>query len=345
MTVYYCIAEWDENYEVDKDNRTWKPGRPFRQGPLEYVRVKARGRDWSRSSMALSDIAGEKMYAAVGVFQKLAEIVAKSVRPLREGGIIRDRKGEPATVEAIAWMLRMQAQTLRELFSYLAHPEVGWLEQVDSEQGQETSGVYQLPKEQWDRIVRQADAEAEPQESAKSAEICEEPRESAKPAETCQEPPESARPAEIGYKTRQVKPTQRQNRTMACVSEAKSLGQLATHLLPKPDTSRFPPEKHDSSRLEFLYEIRTTLGVQDHDGVRSLSNLEQWLYENVASGRDGPDLWARVQAMAKQCTYGKKPVAVFLARVGRELGYVPPSRRPEQARVLAPHDVAEREIR
>jgi hypothetical protein len=348
MSVYYCIVDWDENYEVDKDGRVWTPGKAFRQGPLEYLRVPAR-RDWNVRMMELAEKVQGMVWFYVGAFEKLCGIVACEERPRRERGVIRNSRGKSASLEDIARMLRVKPHEAQQLVTVLSEPEIHWLEAVDDGQGEQEyvgNGVYCLPQEEWDRISKHAADGQEQLVSPATPEILQEPRDVAEPADSASSP-KAANIAEFGENhphnmTRQVMSEQKENKTSYRAPGAQSLGQLTAHLLPKADTSRFPLEGFDTSRLAFLCEIRTILGVQDHDGVRSLSNFEQWVYENVASGRDGPDLRARVRAMAKQCTYGKKPVAVFMARVGRELGYVPPSRRPDRLTDKSPRQAAER---
>jgi len=84
--VYYTITDWDQHYEVNTENRAWRPGQDFRQGPIGYLRIKAR-RDWNHRLILLYQLVGEEMWAAIGMFEKLAQVVACEPRPHREGGI------------------------------------------------------------------------------------------------------------------------------------------------------------------------------------------------------------------------------------------------------------------
>ena len=110
-----------------------------------------------------------------------------------------------------------------------------------------------------------------------------------------------------------------------------SLAQIVAPLLaPKAPTARLDgraPQVLDSTRLEFLYRMRQTLGAQELVEARTVSNFEQWLHENVSSGRAGPELREQALTLAQDCIHGHKPVAVFLARAKKELGYIAPSRR------------------
>ncbi|MBN1510702.1 MAG: hypothetical protein JXB13_01685, partial [Phycisphaerae bacterium] len=94
MSRYYRIVDWDEHYEVDRENRAWKPGRTFRQAPLEYLRVRAR-RDWNVGMLQLHDKVGGMVWFYVGAFEKLCGIVACEERSRREGGVVRNTRGRP----------------------------------------------------------------------------------------------------------------------------------------------------------------------------------------------------------------------------------------------------------
>lgn len=123
MKTYYQIAGWDNNYEVDSEGQDWVPGKSFCQEPLEYIR-------FSVARMQAIDLGGLDGLRALGLFRLLAEIVACRPRPLREGGLIRNDEGGPATVEEIAQMLHVEAATVQEGLRLLTRPDVALLEEV-----------------------------------------------------------------------------------------------------------------------------------------------------------------------------------------------------------------------
>jgi hypothetical protein len=127
--THYCITDWDINYEVNKDNRSWKPGQAFREGPIPEIRVKAR-RDWNHRFVMLNRLIGEESWAALGMFEKLCQIVACEWRPQRVGGIIRYSDGQPATVEQIARMFCVNVERIQSILDALSHPHVCWVTQV-----------------------------------------------------------------------------------------------------------------------------------------------------------------------------------------------------------------------
>jgi hypothetical protein len=82
----------------------------------------------------------------------------------------------------------------------------------------------------------------------------------------------------------------------------------------------------DSTRLGFTCLLSETLKPAHQSDVRALSNVEQWLFQRVTSGRASPAMGRTIQKLARDCVHGNNPMAVFMARMKRELGYTPPSR-------------------
>ncbi len=307
MRQHYYILNWDRCFEVDSHGKPWEPGQPFRKGPLTYLRVKA-SRDWRIEEIELHDQLGDEMYAALAVFQQLCLTVASESRCRREGGIIRNSSGDPATDEELMRMLRLSEPTWKKLAAALCHPHVRWLGRGEDSAAHRPTPPAQRP---------QADPVPEPTETPEGGKVPEIPGVPAIPGV-----------AGIPLSS-QVK--SKQNNTKQVESKgAVPVSQLLVHRMPpapelRPDVSS--PVLRDSTRLGFLYEIRRTLRAQEQRDCRTVSNFEQWIWENVKSGRAGPELLARSLAIAKDCVHGDKPVAVFLARVKQELGYVAPSRR------------------
>jgi hypothetical protein len=342
MGKYYCVRDWDAHYEVDKDGRAWTAGKAFRQGPLEYLRVPAR-RDWNVKMMELEDRVGENVWLYVGIFEKLCGIVGCESRPRRAGGVIRNSKGEPASLDDIAKMLRVSHSTMVDVLATLCSGDIEWLQEIDDAQGAQDdghSGMYRLPREEWDRISRHAEVEEGPPVSQHPPVIRQERRDSASS-------PQAASVATVGenrlqYKSSQVRANQEQVKSREPSDTVVSLSAAAAPLLSRgtPDVS--VRSALDSTRLDFLFAMRRTLGADERRDARTVTNFEQWVHENIASGRAGPELRRQSLNIARDCVHGDRPVAVFLTRVRDELGYIAPSRRPACGQYSTPRFAAER---
>jgi len=128
----YCITDWDANYEVDKDGRTWKLGKQFFAGPLPYTRAPSR-RDWPVRLLQIRELVGDDVHTIVGVFERLCGIVACERREYREGGIVRNSKHEPASLREIAKMLLWPQEKTQWALETLCHPDVEWMSEVSQE--------------------------------------------------------------------------------------------------------------------------------------------------------------------------------------------------------------------
>jgi hypothetical protein len=309
MTTYR-IVDWEKHYEVDAHGRPWEPGQGFRKGPLFYIRVKPR-RDWNIRLLELHDLCGEQMWMAVGVFEKLCQVVGCEPRVNRVDGIIRNSRGLPATDEDIARMLTLEPETWRDLAATLCHPHVQWLALEPAE-----PAVPLVPP---------------------PGEV---PGIPANPGSLPEIPAAPGLALSYQDKTRQVKTLQRnteQDKTRPGPQEpvrseglapiAGFLGRLVPTLIHSKELDGAAREVLDSTRLGFLCEMRRTLRAEERVEARTVSNFEQWVYDHVSSGRAGPELRQESLRIARGCVYGNKPVAVFLSRARKELGYVAPSRR------------------
>ncbi|HUV64214.1 MAG TPA: hypothetical protein VMW24_09960 [Sedimentisphaerales bacterium] len=143
----HCIADWDENYEVDKDGRSWKEGKDFFAGALPYTRAPSR-RDWPVRVLQIRELVGDDVHAIVGVFERLCGVVACEKRPRREGGIIRNSRGDPASVHDIARMLLWSDEKTEWALDILCHVDVEWVvlaqdpqDSADSSESRESSRV------------------------------------------------------------------------------------------------------------------------------------------------------------------------------------------------------------
>lgn len=291
--MHYRIVDWDEHYEVDKDGRAWTAGKAFRQGPLDYVRVPAR-RDWNLKTLELQDEVGDQVWFYVGAFEKLCGIVGCEPRTRREGGVIRNSEGVPATREEIARMLRVKSETAEQILQMLTRPQTRWLEIVADEP----------------QIARISATSALSANSAKEASVADLGENRSKSSQVKSEQPRTEQVKSKGF---------------------TPIADLVAHMVPVRSTGLLDDgvrEVLDSTRLGFLCEMRRTLRAEERPEARTVSNFEQWVHDNVSSGRAGPELRHEALKIARDCVHGDRPVAVFLARAKRELGYIAPSRRP-----------------
>jgi len=125
-TVGYAIAGWDILMEVDDKGRAWKIGKPFRVGPLNYLRVPTTG-TFARRKAMLRRIAGGQGPAVFGLYMDLLELVAGMDRPLREGGVLRNVDGQPATLTEIADFLAHDHELVESAIAFLTDRRVGLL--------------------------------------------------------------------------------------------------------------------------------------------------------------------------------------------------------------------------
>ncbi len=100
----YEITEWLERYEVNDKGQPAKPGDKLRVSPLEYIRSKVHGRSQGAGFARLQAVAGHRCYEVFGVFQKFLEISGSESGGNR--GKLLNEKGEPATIEDLAFILR-----------------------------------------------------------------------------------------------------------------------------------------------------------------------------------------------------------------------------------------------
>ncbi len=293
----YRIVDWDKHYEVDAHGKPWESGQPFRKGPLQYIRVRAR-RDWNVRLLELHDAWGEQVWMLTGIFSKLCQIVGAEERPQRAGGIIRNCDGDPATDRDICRMLGLEPETWKAVAAALCHATIHWLEEEETPTAERFS------------------------------------RETTHVPETPPAPGNPGIPATPGIpqssqvKSKQNKPNQNKSRGPV------SLGMALGPLVPVPAAAVLDPTAPhplSSTRLDFMHQIRSTLGAQEAADCRTVSNFEDWVHTNISSGRAGPELRQTALNLARDCVRGEKPVAVFLARAKQELGYIAPSRRPGAA--------------
>ena len=347
MATHYRIVDWDLNYEVNNHGKRWEPGEEFRRGELLHVRVSAR-RDLNVRVVLLHRMVGEHVWFVVGVFEKLCSIVGCEDRTERVGGIIRNSECKPATDEDICEMLLLTPETWEDTVRLLTHPRIHWLCKTETGEGSEAAGQPQeatapsglpvTPTGQADpasrgesgvsRISRNSGKTGESQEFPAAPEIPEIP-----------EFPLSRQvnPSQVESKTSQEKTIQSSREGVRSLSvrsvqpqEPCRLYDIAPYRQSDASGGKFDRNSLggslDSTRLGFTCLLSDTLRPTTKADIRSLSNLEHWLFEQVTSGRASPSLGQEIQELARDCVRGDNPMAVFMARVKRELGYTPPTK-------------------
>lgn len=296
----YCIADWDTNFEVDSNGRRWKPGAQYFAGPLPYVRCPAR-RDWPVKLLHIERQLGEQVYMILGIFEKLASIVATEPRPLREGGVIRNSRQEPATLSDIAIMLLLDEERAKWALDVLCGPSVEWVLR---------GGEGALP----------GDAEERPEAqraSLKTAALADN-----------SEPRCNPQNSQISLKTASC-----HSHVMSYQNSSKSCNTINTRegsprILPIHDETDQNGHDHDprpDSRC-FVY-LTTRLNPIDNNSYNALANFVQWLSQDADQKRAGPGRYEKAASIASDCVKAESPVACFMARAKKEWGYTPPSRK------------------
>lgn len=332
MTTYYRIADWDRHYEVDDRSHIWKPGKPFRLGSLEYLRIKAR-RDWNHRLLAMKELGDEVdellWAAALGIFERLCLMVACEPRELRAGGIIRYSNGQPATIEQMARMFRYKVQTMQKILGLLLDPEVQWIEAVC----EHVPGDCLLPEPSQDSgsLTRNPGNSEESGDSPGSPETPGVP----------EDPGDSGRLREMRLKsrTRQENTIQSQEEEP---QESTETGLARDDWVgvckeappePKPDSQTsqdiYSLSGFDHVRLGFLRELRSTLGCDNNASHTAIINFERWVHEELVGSRatrqERSAKLGIVMGIARDCRKAITPAAAFMQRVKDELGYIPPT--------------------
>jgi len=284
----YCIADWEANFEVDSNGRRWKPGSQFFVGPLPYVRCPAR-RDWPVRLLHIERKLGEQVYMVLGMFEKLISIVGAEPRALREGGVIRNCRQEPASLTDIAMMLLVSEERAKWALDVLCSPTIEWVV-VQPDSG--------LPGE-GDDPAQPAESSGSPQDPATLADNSEPSGNSRKTASV-----EVISDHDI-FKSSNLSDTLKGPRIVSILdldSKAKEEG-----LDLRPDTK--------------CYQILTgILRPQTAEDFTGLANLVLWL---STLARASPDIYNDAIHTAKDCVNGRNPLAVFMSRLKKEMDYKP----------------------
>jgi uncharacterized protein YdaU (DUF1376 family) len=73
--------------------------------------------------------------------------------------------------------------------------------------------------------------------------------------------------------------------------------------------------------LKFHSDLVNILGIRDQSDRTCFHNVTSWLVEGIASGRFNEQIFERVLEYAKEARGGRKPAAVFMALMKKELNY------------------------
>ncbi len=125
----FAVVDWDATFEVDDKGGPWKAGKPFRSGPLNYLRLPTVG-TFARRWAMIDRVVGEDGLWVRGVFDEVLRLVSGMNRPGREGGVIRGVDGQPASVEGMAECLGLPIEKVSRAVSVLADRRVGLLQEV-----------------------------------------------------------------------------------------------------------------------------------------------------------------------------------------------------------------------
>jgi len=125
----FIITEWIERYEVNDKGQPARKGDKLRKSPLEYIRSKVYGRSQGAGFAAMQKIAKLKTYEVFGLFQKFLEIQGAEKAEKRIGPLLNAR-GEPATVDDIAFICRFPKKNVEYALQVLTHPNVRWMSKI-----------------------------------------------------------------------------------------------------------------------------------------------------------------------------------------------------------------------
>jgi len=122
----FLINEWLERYEVNDKGQPARVGDKLRVSPLEYIRSKVHGRSQGAGFARLQGVAGNRCYEVFGIFQKFLEIAGCEQGGKR--GKLLNEKGNPATVEDLAFLLRTSEKIIKHSLQVLTDTRVGWMQ-------------------------------------------------------------------------------------------------------------------------------------------------------------------------------------------------------------------------
>jgi hypothetical protein len=137
----YAIPDWDVLFETDDKGGAWREGKPYRRGPLNYLRLPCVGTFRRRLDM-IRNAAGNDGPAIKGLFLDLLALVGGMDRDQREGGVIRGVDGQPAEPSEIADTIGADPDTLHRALAVLTDRRVGLLRVIQPGENTPTPGNY-----------------------------------------------------------------------------------------------------------------------------------------------------------------------------------------------------------
>ena len=127
------ITDWDDHYEVNKDNGQWRPGQTKRKGPLPYVRSWVFGPAgdnlaYIEAAQTVNEKFGEGTWCiAWGLFCKLIEVAARQKADLR--GYLLGRRGSAISPRMIQTITGFANQQIELGLRILTDDAVGWIQE------------------------------------------------------------------------------------------------------------------------------------------------------------------------------------------------------------------------
>jgi len=122
----YVITEWIERYEVNDKGQPARKGDKLRVSSLKYIRSKVHGRSQGAGFARLQEVAKSRAYEVFGIFQKFLEIAGCGNGGENRGKLLNE-KGNPASDEELAFILRTTEKKIAFALKILCSPSVKWL--------------------------------------------------------------------------------------------------------------------------------------------------------------------------------------------------------------------------
>lgn len=122
----YAVTDWDDLFETDDKGGRWCEGKPFRRGPLNYLRLPTVG-TFARRMVMIRTIAADDALSIEGLFFRVLGLVAGLDRDQRAGGVIRGVDGQPAATEDVADILGLPHEVIERGIAILTDRRVGLL--------------------------------------------------------------------------------------------------------------------------------------------------------------------------------------------------------------------------
>ena len=133
------IVNWQALYEVSDKGRAWHGGDKKRQGPLQFVRCRVNGSNWSGSYRDFLKAAGKSAAACFGVFIKALEIAAD--QPVEHRGWLLDRNGSPLDAEGFAKATGFAVKDVQRGLDIASDSLLGWLEWAELPESLQAIGI------------------------------------------------------------------------------------------------------------------------------------------------------------------------------------------------------------